>query len=201
MRRRPCELDAASDVETFIVRRYVPRMAPGSIAYRFCPPCGGPLATRVVKPAEPARLVCEACGFVFYLGPKVAASAITTIGREIVLLRRAIEPALGKWVVPGGFVDRGETPADAAVRETLEEVNLAVEVDGLVGVYAYPGNEVVVVFYSARVLGGDLRAGDECMEVRTFAPAAIPWDELAFRSTREALETYLQRLPPASPQP
>jgi ADP-ribose pyrophosphatase YjhB (NUDIX family) len=175
-------------------------MAPQSDAYRFCPRCGGPLASRLVKPGEPARLVCEVCGFVLYLNPKVAAGAITTIDGEIVLLRRAIEPERGKWVFPGGFVDRGETPADAAVRETLEEVNLAVELDGLLGVYAYPGNEVVVVAYSARVVGGQLCARDECLEVRTFAPAAIPWDELAFRTTRDAIAEYVQRIPPESPQ-
>ena len=162
-------------------------------AYRFCPPCGGALATRVIKPGEPARLVCDVCGFVLYLNPKLAACAITTLGGEVVLLRRGIEPQRGKWVFPGGFVDRGETAAEAAVRETREEVHLEVEVEDLLGVFSYPGNEVVVVVYATKPVGGRLEAGDECLEARTFALDEIPWHDLAFRSTRDALVQYVRR--------
>src|ERR1044071_8089668 len=102
--------------------------------FAFCPPCGGALVSRVLKEGEPARLVCGACGFVLYLNPKLAACAITRVGEEIVMLRRGIDPEKGKWVFPGGYVDRGETQADAAVRETREEVGLVVEVEDLVGV-------------------------------------------------------------------
>jgi ADP-ribose pyrophosphatase YjhB (NUDIX family) len=176
-------------------------MSPPAV-YRFCPPCGGPLSTRVIKAGEPGRLVCDACGFVLYLNPKLAACAITSIDGAVVLLRRGIEPQRGKWVFPGGFVDRGETAAGAAVRETREEVHLEVEVEELLGVYSYPGIEVVVVVYAARPVGGRLEAGDECLEARTFAPADIPWDDLAFRSTREALVQYVRRFgyEPALPQ-
>ena len=80
----------------------------------------------------------------------------------IVLLRRSIEPAVGKWVFPGGFVDRGETVAAAAVRETLEEVNLKVSLTGILDVYSFPGSQVVVVVYAAEVVGGELIACDEC---------------------------------------
>jgi 8-oxo-dGTP diphosphatase len=175
-------------------------MAPPA-SYRFCPPCGGALSSRVVKTGEPARLVCEACGFIFYLNPKLAACAITSIDGRVVLLRRGIEPQIGKWVFPGGFVDRGETAAEAAVRETREEVNLAVAVDDLVGVYSYPGNEVVVVVYAAHKVGGEMEACDECLEVATFAPDEIPWSELAFTSTREALATYVERFMAVAPGP
>ena len=167
-------------------------MSPPAV-YRFCPPCGGALSTRVVKHGEPARLVCDACGFVLYLNPKVAACAITRLGGEVVLLRRGIEPQRGKWVFPGGFVDRGETPAEAAVRETREEVCLEVEAEGLLGVYSYSGNDVVVVVYATTAVGGALQAGDECLEARTFSVDEIPWRELAFESTREALVDYLRR--------
>src|SRR5262245_14894740 len=122
-------------------------LMPAPVAYRFCPPCGGALSSRSLKPGEPDRLVCDACGFVFYLNPKLAACAITAVGDRVVLLRRAIEPQYGKWVFPGGFVDRGETAADAAVRETREEVCLDVEIQDLVGVFSYRGNDVVVVVY------------------------------------------------------
>jgi 8-oxo-dGTP diphosphatase len=171
------------------------------VAYRFCPKCGGSLSSRVLKAGEPPRLVCAAadCGFVFYLNPKVAACTICSVGGEVVLLRRGIEPQKGKWVFPGGFVDRGETVEHAAVRETREEVSLDVQIDGLLGVYSFETSEVVVVVYEAHIVGGELCAGDECLETRTFAPEAIPWDDLAFDSTREALALYIQRhLAPAA---
>ena len=166
---------------------------PAPAAYRFCPPCGGPLSSRVIKAGEPARLVCDTCGFVMYLNPKLAACAITAVDGRIVLLRRGIDPERGKWAFPGGFVDRGETAAGAAERETREEVHLLVEAQDLVGVYSYPGNEVVVVVYAARLVSGEPCIGDECLEVRTFPPQEIPWADLAFRSTRDALGDYVRR--------
>ena len=175
-------------------------MAP-PVPFRFCPPCGGALSSRLLKEGEPPRLVCGSCGFVLYLNPKLAACAITRIGGEVILMRRGIDPEKGKWVFPGGFVDRGETAEAAAVRETREEVSLAVEIEGLVGVYSYPGNEVVVVVYAARPIGGEPKVGDECLEVRSFTPDAIPWDELAFRSTRESLEAYVERFLVPSREP
>jgi mutator protein MutT len=168
-------------------------MARSPVSYRFCPVCGGALAARAVKPGGPARLVCAACGFVFYQNPKLAAGVIAALDGRIVLARRAIDPAHGKWVFPGGFVDLGETVEGAAAREAQEEVNLAVDVGELVGVYSYPGNEVVLVVYAARIVGGELRAADECLEVATFAPQDVPWDALAFPSTRAALEDYVAR--------
>ena len=109
------------------------------------------------------------------------------------LLKRAIEPGYGKWVFPGGFVDRGETVKDAAIRETREEANVDVGLRGLIDVYSYPGSPVVVVVYAAEILGGDLKAADETQEVKMFDPTDIPWDELAFPSTREAVKAYISR--------
>jgi ADP-ribose pyrophosphatase YjhB (NUDIX family) len=169
--------------------------------YRFCARCGGTLESRLVKEGEPARLVCTRCGFVFYLDPKVAACSISMLDGGIVMLRRAIEPSLGKWVFPGGFVDRGETVAAAAVRETLEEVNLRVSLTGILDAYSYAGSHVVVIVYAAEVVGGELRACDECLEVRTFAPEEIPWDDLAFESTRAALRDYVRRFFPRARVP
>lgn len=165
-------------------------------AYRFCPPCGGRLTHRTVKDGEPPRLVCEACGFIFYLDPKVAACAICMVGGGIVLLRRGIEPQRGKWVFPGGFVDRGEAVAAAAIRETQEEVNLRVGLTGILDAYSFPGSDVVVIVYAAEVLGGTLEARDESLEVRAFPPEEVPWDELAFESTRAALRDYIRRFFP-----
>lgn len=166
-------------------------------AFRFCPRCAAGLVPKQLKAGEPPRLVCTGCGFVFYLNPKLAACTIFSVDGGVVLARRAIEPQRGKWVFPGGFVDRGEPVPVAACRETWEEVNLTVEVVDLIGVYSYTGDEVAVVVYAARVMGGDLRANDECLEVAVFPPEQIPWDELAFTSTRQALQEYLRRFVPA----
>jgi ADP-ribose pyrophosphatase YjhB (NUDIX family) len=168
----------------------------GPAAYRFCPKCGMGLESKSLKTGEPSRLVCTACDFVFYLDPKVAACTITIVDGGIVLLRRGIEPQWGRWVFPGGFVDRGETVQDAAVRETFEEVNLRVSLTGILDVYSFPGTEVVVIVYAADVVGGDLSAGDEAEDVKAFRPEEIPWDELAFESTRAALKDYIHRFFP-----
>jgi mutator protein MutT len=162
--------------------------------YSFCPKCGGALESRFLKTSEPARLVCKQCDFVFFLDPKVAACTVIHQAGGIVLLQRAIEPGYGKWVFPGGYVDRGETVEDAAVREAREEVNLEVRLVSLLGVYSYRHSPVIIVVYLAEVTGGLLTAADEALDVRLFSPAGIPWDELAFPSTREALRRYVERI-------
>jgi 8-oxo-dGTP diphosphatase len=164
--------------------------------YRFCPKCGARLEPRALKSGEPDRLVCTACGFVFYLDPKIAAGVICMHEGGIVLLRRGIEPQFGKWVFPGGFVDRGETVHDAAVRETHEEVGLRVSLTGILDVYSYTGDDVVVVVYAADVIGGEMIVGDEAEDVMNFPPEQVPWDDLAFKSTRAALRDYIHRFFP-----
>jgi ADP-ribose pyrophosphatase YjhB (NUDIX family) len=165
----------------------------GLQTYRHCPMCGGRLESRIVMRHDPPRLVCADCSFVFYLDPKVAVGAIATRDGGIVLLRRAIEPGYGKWVFPGGYVDRGETLEQAGRREALEEIGADIRVGPLLNVYSYERGPVIVVVYAAQLPDGELRGGEEALEVRLFAPAEIPWDELAFRSTREALREYLER--------
>jgi ADP-ribose pyrophosphatase YjhB (NUDIX family) len=162
--------------------------------FRFCPKCGGTLSHQRLKPIEPERLVCDSCAFIFYDDPKVAACTIPVLDGKIVLLKRGIEPSYGKWVFPGGFLDRGEQVEAAAIRETWEEVNLKVEVTRLLNVYSYPGYPVVVIVYLVNVVGGHLQAMDETLEVRTFAAEEVPWEELAFLSTRDALNDYLALL-------
>ena len=161
-------------------------------AFRFCPRCGGALEPRVIKAGEPARLVCAQCGFVFYLDPKIAVGTIIrTAESRLVLVRRAIEPGYGKWVFPGGYVDRGEPLTKAAVREAREECGLDVRLDGLVNIYSYPGRAPVIVVYAATAVGGTLSIDEEGLEIAEFDSVAIPWDDLAFRSTSEGLRDYL----------
>src|SRR3972149_4025536 len=130
--------------------------------YRYCPECGAGLESRLLRPGDPARLVCSACTFVFYLDPKVAVGTIIgTAGSRIVLVRRAIEPGYGLWVFPGGYVDRGEEITSAAIREAREETGLEVRLDGLVNIYSYPGRPLIVIVYAATVIGGELCTDEE----------------------------------------
>jgi len=163
--------------------------------FRFCPRCGGVLEPRVIKASEPERLVCASCGFVFYLDPKIAVGTIIrSDSSRLVLVRRAIEPGYGKWVFPGGYVDRGEALTDAAIREAREECGLEIRLDGLVNIYSYTGRVPVIVVYAATAIGGTLRTDEESLETAEFEHPAIPWDSLAFRSTREGLRDYLAGL-------
>ena len=164
-------------------------MALNSHEYRFCPRCAGRLEARTLKEGEPERLVCEECGFVFYLGPKLVAGAIVELDGEIVLIQRAIEPGYGKWTFPGGFVERGE----AAERETLEETGLTIETTGIVGLYTYEGQIPAIAVFSASATGGEPEPLDETLAVRSFPRDELPWSELAFPSTEHALKEYLRK--------
>jgi ADP-ribose pyrophosphatase YjhB (NUDIX family) len=162
-------------------------------AFRFCPRCGTPLRSRRLRARGPALPACPNCSFVHYQDPKVATGTLFTLDGGIVLVQRAIAPARGKWVFPGGFVDQGERVEEAAIRETREEVNLDVRIDRLLNVYSYEDSPVVIVAYAARVVGGELQAKDEAMAARVFHREGIPWGELAFRSTHDAIADYLAR--------
>ena len=163
--------------------------------YRFCPRCGGSLEGRILKATEPERLVCTACEFVFYLDPKIAVGTIIrTDSDRLVLVRRAIEPGYGRWVFPGGYVDRGEPLTTAAIREAKEECGLDVRLEGLVNIYSYPKRAPVIVVYAATAIGGALCCDDEGLEAAEFTGESIPWQELAFRSTEEGLRDYLAGL-------
>jgi ADP-ribose pyrophosphatase YjhB (NUDIX family) len=157
---------------------------------RFCPLCAGELRREPVPPDHREQSVCSRCRFVFYLNPKLVAATIPEDDGRILLTRRSIDPGRGLWTFPGGFVDFGETATDAAMRETLEETGLAVELTGLHNVYTYPGAPVIIV-YRARVTGGRLATCDENDCLEWIAPAAIPWEALAFPSTREALREWV----------
>jgi ADP-ribose pyrophosphatase YjhB (NUDIX family) len=160
--------------------------------YSFCPLCGAGLELRSLKPTDPDRLVCVGCGFIFYQDPKVAVGTIISDERDhILLVRRAIQPGYGKWVFPGGFVDRGEAVLDAAHREAREESGFEIRIERLLNVYSYTGSSPVIIVYVAAITGGNLACDEESLEARFFIADAIPWEELAFKSTYQALKEFL----------
>ncbi len=120
------------------------------------------------------RPVCTSCGAVFFLDPKVVTGVIFDSEGKVVLIRRNLEPASGKWKFPAGFVDRGEVVEEAAVREVKEETGLDVEVTGLVGVYSRPGEANILVVYDGKVVGGKLEAGEEAQAVGIFNFDSLP---------------------------
>ena len=137
--------------------------------------------------------MCGECGFVFYLGPKLVAGAIIERDGGIVLIQRAIEPGYGRWTFPGGFVERGEVAEEAAARETLEETGLTIETTGIVGLYTYEGQIPAIAVFSAHATGGEPEPLDETLDVRSFSRDELPWTELAFPSTEQALKDYLRK--------
>jgi ADP-ribose pyrophosphatase YjhB (NUDIX family) len=163
----------------------------GSDWAKYCPRCGCPLEERFIETDQRRRKVCSGCEFIFYINPEVVAAAVPRQGDRIWLVRRNVEPSLGRWTFPGGYVDLGERVPDAAIRETLEETRLEVRLDGLLNIYSYENTRVVLVVYRATVIGGTAGSTPESQEVRAFHLNDIPWPELAFPSTRDALAEYL----------
>jgi ADP-ribose pyrophosphatase YjhB (NUDIX family) len=168
-------------------------------ASRHCPLCGAGLETRRPPGDGRDRLVCGACGFVLYLGLKVAAGTVPVLDGRVVLIRRGVAPGEGLWSFPCGFAEIDETLEQCAVRETREEAGIDVRLRGLLGAYSYPpsggaGGRVAIVCYAAEVAGGEPRAGDDAREVGLFLPDAIPWEDLAFASSRDALRDWMAHL-------
>jgi len=156
----------------------------------FCPQCGAKLAEKLVEKRK--RLVCETCGFVFYINPKVAAGVLVEDDGRMLLVRRGVAPRVGYWGLPSGFAEYDETIEETAIRECREETGLEAELDGLLGVYSFASDvhgRGVLILYSAHAVGGELKAGDDALEVRFFAPDELP-EEIAFRSHYQALRDW-----------
>jgi ADP-ribose pyrophosphatase YjhB (NUDIX family) len=158
---------------------------------RFCSACGAPLAESYHPPDGCRRLVCTACGRVQYRNPAVVGAVIVERDGAVLLLRRARAPRAGTWVFPGGFVELGETVAEAARRECIEETGIEPRVGPLIGVYDRPGPGIVIVVYRAAVMSGAVAPGPEASEVCWFPIERIPWTELAFDTTEAALRDWL----------
>src|SRR4051794_8006649 len=168
----------------------------------FCSRCGAGLAFGAVAGEDRDRLACTSCGHIAYVNPRLVVTTfpITDSG-EIVLIRRGIEPGKGSWAQPGGFLEVDETVSEAAVRETLEETGLLVEPGILVGLYSRLEAAVVVLVYEARIAGGTPRQTPEALEIAGYAPADIPWESLAFKTTFWALRDWVALRSPGTAVP
>ena len=157
---------------------------------KYCSNCGDRVAQKVPEGDTRTRWVCGACEIVHYQNPKIVVGCVPEIDGRILLCRRAIEPRYGYWTVPAGFMEIGETIAEGAARETLEEACAEVEIGHLFASVDVPEAGQVHLFFTARLLG-DFAAGHETLEAELYSRDEIPWDDIAFRSGHFALKKYV----------
>ncbi len=138
----------------------------------FCRECGAALEERIAFGKQ--RGVCPSCGYTHFDDPKVAVGVVVELDGGILLGKRNHDPMNGCWSFPSGFVDAGEVPEDAAIREVEEETGIKVTLDRLLGVYSQPGERVIFIAYAARVTRGRIQVGAECQDVRFFSPDRLP---------------------------
>jgi len=158
----------------------------------FCEKCGARVQLAVPAGDTRERYVCTACGHIHYRNPLLVVGCVPEHEERILLCRRAIEPRLGYWTVPAGFMENGETLQQAAARETQEEALAEVTVGSLLAIVHVLHAEQVHVFFRAHLPAARYAAGAESLEVALVAPADIPWADIAFRSTEFALRRYLE---------
>jgi len=159
--------------------------------YKYCPVCRGDFVKKRLIHCEPERLVCQTCGYIFYLDPKLVVCTIAETGNGIVLQRRNRDPKKGHLVLPGGFVNRGETLETAAKREFFEETGLHTSINCLLDTYSYPGESNIIIVFQGNITGGTIRPCNESMSIEEFKNDRIPWDQLAFDTTKNALQKYI----------
>jgi ADP-ribose pyrophosphatase YjhB (NUDIX family) len=156
----------------------------------FCSACGAQVEHRVPPGDSFPRHICTKCGIIHYENPKMVVGCIPEWENRILLCRRAIEPRHGLWTVPAGFMENGETTAEGALRETLEEANAKVEMLGLYALFNIPHINQVYMLFRARLLDLDFSAGAETLETKLFEEEEIPWDQIAFVTVRRTLKHY-----------
>jgi ADP-ribose pyrophosphatase YjhB (NUDIX family) len=148
----------------------------------------GPSVECVPEGDTRVRLVCPDCGYIAYDNPKIVVGAVCMLNHRVLLCRRAIQPRLGCWTIPAGFLELGESMAEGAARETREEACARVEIGDLIGLYEVPRIGQLHVFYHARLMAPEFAPGVESQDVALFDWKDIPWDELAFPSVVWALK-------------
>ncbi len=159
---------------------------------KYCSECAAPVTTRIPAGDHRPRYVCPACGTIHYQNPKVVAGCIPEWGDEILLCKRAIEPRIGFWTLPAGFMENEETADEAASRETLEETGAQTADLELFSLYSIPHISQVYLIYRARLVERNFGPTPESEQVRLFAQQDIPWDRIAFPVVRLTLEKYFE---------
>lgn len=159
---------------------------------RFCSNCGSTVVLRTPPGDTLPRHVCDDCGEIHYVNPKIVVGAIPEWEDRILLCRRAIEPRLGYWTLPAGFMENAETTAAAAARETLEEACARIAVGEMFSLINVPHISQVHIVYRAQLLDLDFKPGEESLEVALFAEGEIPWNDIAFRTISLTLRRYYE---------
>jgi ADP-ribose pyrophosphatase YjhB (NUDIX family) len=159
---------------------------------RFCRACGTGVEYRVPADDNRERAVCPACGTVHYENPLNVVGTVPVWGEQVLLCKRAIEPRYGLWTLPAGFLELGETSAQGAVRETLEESGAQIELGALFSVLDVVRVGQVHLFYLATMTSPALDPGSETLEARLFREDEIPWEQIAFRTVRETLRFFFE---------
>lgn len=158
---------------------------------KHCRNCGAVVEQRIPDDGDTReRAVCPACGTIHYLNPLLVVGSVPYLGDKVLLCQRAIEPRWGKWTLPAGFMELGETMQAGAARETDEEAGAEVEMGAFFSFMSIPSISQVHVFYLARLLSERFKPGVETIEARLFSEAEVPWDKLAFTAVRETLRHF-----------
>ena len=157
---------------------------------KYCKSCGGEAAYSIPPDDNRERAICTVCGTIHYENPLNVVGTVPTWNDEVLLCRRNIEPRHGLWTLPAGFMELGETTAEGAVRETEEEAGARVDLQGLFTLLNVVQVGQVHLFYRARMLDTDFVPGPESLEAKLVREAEVPWDEIAFRTTKMTLEFY-----------
>ena len=156
----------------------------------FCSQCGDRVSLKVPAGDSLPRFVCDACATIHYQNPKLIVGCIPEWEDRILLCRRAIEPRRGLWTLPAGFMELGETLAQGAIRETVEEAGANFELKSLFSLLNVVRAGQVHVFYLAELSNTQFAPGPETIEARLFHEHEVPWDELAFLTVSETLKRY-----------
>jgi ADP-ribose pyrophosphatase YjhB (NUDIX family) len=160
-------------------------------AIKHCRDCGTAVTYRVPDDGDTReRAVCPACHTIHYENPLNVVGTVPWLDDRVLLCKRNIEPRWGKWTLPAGFMELGESTRQGAARETDEEAGASFELEDLFTVMSVPRVGQVHLFYRARLLNDRFNPGHETLEARLFTEAEIPWDEIAFRTVKETLEHY-----------
>ena len=156
----------------------------------YCSACGAPVALSIPADDNRPRHICTVCGITHYLNPKLVVASLPVWEDKVLLCRRAIEPRYGLWTLPGGFMENGESTADAAIRETREEACARIEIIDFYAMYSLRYINQVHLIFRAQLLDLDFEPGIESLEVKLFSEAHIPWNEIAFRPVKYSLAHY-----------